>query len=95
MSSEPREYLHHFLVEADYLLSRRTGLKFEDFVADDTLRRANFRSLEIIWVAGCWAGRAAGGRGADSVRGMSAVEPSPPGFCSTSARATLVLMRWR
>ena len=48
MSSEPREYLRHILAEADYLISQRTGLKFEDFVADETLRRAVVRSLEII-----------------------------------------------
>ncbi|MBI4903196.1 MAG: DUF86 domain-containing protein [Acidobacteria bacterium] len=48
MSSEPREYLRHILVEADYLISRRSGLTFEDFVADETLRRAVVRSLEII-----------------------------------------------
>ena len=47
MSSEPHEYLRHILVEANYLISR-TGLKFEDFVADETLRRAVVRSLEII-----------------------------------------------
>lgn len=48
MSSEPREYLRHILVEADYLASVRTGLKFGDFAADETLRRAVVRSLEII-----------------------------------------------
>ena len=48
MSSEPREYLHHILEEANCLISRRTGLKFEDFVADETLRRAVVRSLEVI-----------------------------------------------
>jgi uncharacterized protein with HEPN domain len=48
MSSEPRDYLRHILVEADYLISQRTGLTFEDFTADETLRRAVVRSLEII-----------------------------------------------
>ena len=48
MSSEPREYLRHILVEADYLISQRTGLTFEDFAANQTLRRAVVRSLEII-----------------------------------------------
>ena len=48
MFSDPREYLRHILAEADYLISRRTGLKFEDFVADETLRRAVVRRLEII-----------------------------------------------
>jgi hypothetical protein len=48
MSSEPREYLRHILVEADYLISQRTGLTFEDFAANQTLRREVVRSLEII-----------------------------------------------
>ena len=48
MSSEPREYLRHILAEADYLLSQWAGLTFEDFVADETLRRAVVRSLETL-----------------------------------------------
>jgi len=48
MSSDPHEYLRHILMEANYLVSQRTRLKFEDFVADETLRRAVVRSLEII-----------------------------------------------
>ena len=48
MSFEPRDYLRHILAEADYLIVRSAGLPFETFVADDTLRRAFVRSLEII-----------------------------------------------
>ena len=48
MSFEPRDYLRHMLVGADYLLGQVTGLSFEVFAADDTLRRAFVRSLEII-----------------------------------------------
>lgn len=48
MSFEPRDYLKHILAEADYLLSRSAGLTFEEFVVDETLRRAFVRSLEII-----------------------------------------------
>jgi uncharacterized protein with HEPN domain len=48
MSFEPRDYLRHILVEADYLVAQRTGLRFEEFVANETLRRAFVRSLEII-----------------------------------------------
>ena len=48
MSFEPRDYLQHILIEADYLISRTAGLSFEAFAADDTLRRAFVRSLEII-----------------------------------------------
>ena len=48
MSFEPRDYLRHMLVEADYLMGQAAGLSFEVFAADDTLRRAFVRSLEII-----------------------------------------------
>jgi uncharacterized protein with HEPN domain len=48
MSFEPRDYLRHILVEADYLARRSEGLTFEAFAADETLRRAFVRSLEII-----------------------------------------------
>ena len=48
MSFEPRDYLRHILVEADYLIGRSGGLSFEAFSADETLRRAFVRSLEII-----------------------------------------------
>jgi len=48
MSFEPRDYLRHIVVEADYLLTQRARLTFEAFVVNDTLRRAFVRSLEII-----------------------------------------------
>jgi uncharacterized protein with HEPN domain len=48
MSSEPLDYLRHILAEADYLLEARTGLTFEAFEGDETLRRAFVRSLEVI-----------------------------------------------
>ena len=48
MSFEPRDYLRHIVVEADYLLAERSGLTFEGFAANETLRRAFVRSLEII-----------------------------------------------
>ena len=48
MSFEPRDYLRHILAEADYLLNQCTGLTFERFVTDETLRRAFVRSLEVI-----------------------------------------------
>jgi uncharacterized protein with HEPN domain len=48
MSFQPREYLRHILVEADYLISNCADLKFEDFESDETLQRAVVRSLEII-----------------------------------------------
>ena len=48
MSFEPRDYQHHILIEADYLIGRSAGLSFDVFIADETLRRAFVRSLEII-----------------------------------------------
>ncbi len=48
MSFEPREYLRHILAEADYLVTHSRDLTSETFQADETLRRAFVRSLEII-----------------------------------------------
>ena len=48
MSLSPREYLHHILDEADYLLAASQGLSQPDFVQDETLKRAFVRSIEII-----------------------------------------------
>ena len=48
MSFEPRDYLRHILVEVEYLLNQSQTLTYERFAADETLRRAFVRSLEII-----------------------------------------------
>ena len=48
MSFEPRDYLRHIVVEVQYLLDQSQGLTFERFAADETLRRAFVRSLEVI-----------------------------------------------
>jgi uncharacterized protein with HEPN domain len=48
MSFEPRDYLRHILVETDYLIAQAVGLTREQFLADETLRRAFVRSLEIV-----------------------------------------------
>ena len=48
MSFEPRDYLRHILLEADYLIGRSAGLSFDEFMASETLRRAFVRSLEVI-----------------------------------------------
>jgi uncharacterized protein with HEPN domain len=48
MSFEPRDYLRHILVEADYLINQSAGLTLEAFIEDETLRRAFVRSLEVI-----------------------------------------------
>jgi len=34
MSFEPRDYLRHILVEADYLLDKSAGLPYDAFAAD-------------------------------------------------------------
>lgn len=48
MSFEPLDYLRHIIVEVDYLLDQSQGLSFERFMANETLRRAFVRSLEVI-----------------------------------------------
>jgi uncharacterized protein with HEPN domain len=48
MSFEPRDYLKHILVETTYLVDRSRDVTIEAFMADETLRRAFVRSLEII-----------------------------------------------
>jgi len=48
MSLSLVEYLRHILDECDYLLNQSKGLKKKQFMADETLRRAFVRSLEII-----------------------------------------------
>jgi uncharacterized protein with HEPN domain len=48
MSKEPIEFLKHIADECTYLLSVNKGLSKEDFLDDETLKRAVVRSLEII-----------------------------------------------
>ena len=49
MSKDPIEYLKHIQDESIYLLSlMEKGLTREQFLEDDTLKRAVVRSLEII-----------------------------------------------
>lgn len=48
MSPSTREILQHILAESDYLLRMSRELTREEFLADETLRRAFVRSLEII-----------------------------------------------
>lgn len=49
MSKEPVEYLKHIRDESSYILSVITpGKTKDDFLADETLKRAVIRSLEII-----------------------------------------------
>jgi uncharacterized protein with HEPN domain len=48
MSFGPREYLRHILAETEFLQVRSRELSRQEFLADETLRRAFVRSLEII-----------------------------------------------
>ena len=48
MSFEPREFLRHILAEAAYLIEQSRNLDAATFSADETLRRAFVRSLEVI-----------------------------------------------
>lgn len=49
MSKEPVEYLKHIRDESSFILSVVTSEKSkEDFIKDETLKRAIIRSLEII-----------------------------------------------
>lgn len=48
MSKDPKEYLRHINDECLYLISVSKDLKYEDFLDDETLKRAVVRSLEII-----------------------------------------------
>ncbi len=48
MSHSPHEYLRHILLEIDYLESMLQDLSMEDFLSNETLKRAFVRSLEII-----------------------------------------------
>ncbi len=48
MSISPLEYLKHVLDEIEYLRSKTKKLSKDDFLQDNTLKRAFVRSLEII-----------------------------------------------
>ena len=42
------EFLHHILDEVDYLLKHSENIDLENFLKNETLKRAFVRSLEII-----------------------------------------------
>ena len=48
MSNFPLEYLRHIMDEIEYLIDRSANLSKEDFIDDETLKRAFIRSIEII-----------------------------------------------
>ncbi len=48
MSKEPNEYIRHIQDECSFIISVSENTLFEDFMKDETLKRAVVRSLEII-----------------------------------------------
>lgn len=48
MSPSGLEYLQHILGETEYLMNRAKGLDKDEFMRDETLKRAFVRSLEVI-----------------------------------------------
>ncbi len=48
MSKEPIEFLKHIADECEYLVSISKDLTKNDFLNDETLKRAVVRSVEII-----------------------------------------------
>jgi len=48
MPLSPREYLRHIIVEAEYLSQTAQTTNRDAFLADETLKRAFARSIEII-----------------------------------------------
>ncbi|MGI8637497.1 MAG: HepT-like ribonuclease domain-containing protein [Segetibacter sp.] len=48
MSKEPIEYLKHIIEECSYIISVSNHLSKDEFLDDETLKRAIVRSLEII-----------------------------------------------
>lgn len=48
MSRSPIEYLRHILDEAAYLMSETQGLDKDEFMRDETRKRAFVRSLEVV-----------------------------------------------
>ena len=48
MSKEPIEFLKHIIDECSYIISVSNNLSKDEFLDDETLKRAVVRSLEII-----------------------------------------------
>jgi uncharacterized protein with HEPN domain len=46
--SSRTEYLRHILDETDYLIRHSNNVSMERFLADETLKRAFVRSIEVI-----------------------------------------------
>ncbi len=48
MSKSSIDYLTHILIECEYINNTLHSVDFDNFIADETLKRAIVRSLEII-----------------------------------------------
>ena len=48
MSRSQLEYLRHILDEAEYLVAHSRGMSREQFMRDETVKRAFVRSIEIV-----------------------------------------------
>ena len=48
MSKEPKEYLRHIYDECKFIVLKCSNLSKDEFVNDETLKRAITRSVEII-----------------------------------------------
>ena len=48
MSKDPKEFLKHILDECSYIISVTENITYDNFLDDETLKRAVVRSLEII-----------------------------------------------
>jgi uncharacterized protein with HEPN domain len=48
MSPSPLEYLRHMLDEAQYLVEQTAVIRHDQFLGDETAKRAFVRSIEII-----------------------------------------------
>jgi uncharacterized protein with HEPN domain len=48
MSFFPKDYLGHILLETSFVLRESQGLEKDDFLKNETLKRAVVRSLEVI-----------------------------------------------
>jgi uncharacterized protein with HEPN domain len=48
MPPSTREYLEHILEEANYLIGASSGVDWDSFRRDETLKRAFVRSIEVM-----------------------------------------------
>lgn len=48
MPRQSSEYLQHILDEIEYLITSARGVDQEEFLSDETLKRAFVRSIEVI-----------------------------------------------